>query len=389
LIIRNFGPIKDVQLELGRFNILIGKQATGKSTVAKILSICRYFSYIVQKNEYEQSFARGLISWGMGEFLQNDTYISYQCQHYLLQVTRAIDTDNEVSNYGLPPINLFLQPKSTVFKGLLTELDKIRPTAYDILNSNDIGEWTIPASFFQNDVSRVMDNPFYLPAERGLQSVFSLGKGGVQNISDSLFLQLSNLDRIARAYKRDIVIEPLDITYRNEDGHGFVRKNNELAFYSMYNAATGFQSTIPVVLAVKHYTESRNKKKTFIIEEPEENLFPDAQNKLIEFLVDGVANFGHSILLTTHSPYVLTSVNNLMYAYKIGQMDALEVGKIVDKKYWIDPLEVSAYMLQPNGSCEDIFDASESLIKADKIDEISGIINDKFNTLLNIEYSKK
>ncbi len=39
LIIKNFGPIESVELKLKRFTILIGEQATGKSTVAKVLIV--------------------------------------------------------------------------------------------------------------------------------------------------------------------------------------------------------------------------------------------------------------------------------------------------------------------------------------------------------------
>jgi predicted ATPase len=34
LIIRNMGPIKEADIELKRFNILIGAQSSGKSTIA-------------------------------------------------------------------------------------------------------------------------------------------------------------------------------------------------------------------------------------------------------------------------------------------------------------------------------------------------------------------
>ena len=41
LTIRNFGPIKDMTLELRAVNILIGDQGTGKSTVAKLLTVIK------------------------------------------------------------------------------------------------------------------------------------------------------------------------------------------------------------------------------------------------------------------------------------------------------------------------------------------------------------
>jgi predicted ATP-dependent endonuclease of OLD family len=138
-------------------------------------------------------------------------------------------------------------------------------------------------------------------------------------------------------------------------------------------------------LSTRYYSEIREKNKTFIIEEPELNLFPNAQQKLMQYLVDRTVNHGNSMLLTTQSPYTLTSLNNMMYAYKIGERRAEETDRIIEKRYWINPSDVSAYMLLPNGSCEDIFDRSEGLIKAEKIDNVSGMLNEQFDALLNIE----
>jgi predicted ATPase len=44
LQIKNFGPIKDIDIEISRFNILIGPHASGKSTIAKILSVIHAFA---------------------------------------------------------------------------------------------------------------------------------------------------------------------------------------------------------------------------------------------------------------------------------------------------------------------------------------------------------
>lgn len=102
LIIKNFGPIKDVELELGGFNILIGEQATGKSTIAKVLAICRDFSYIAPPlNSWDENFAKGLNSWGLSEFIKKEkTYISYECEHYFFKATSVARVDH---NYD--PVN--------------------------------------------------------------------------------------------------------------------------------------------------------------------------------------------------------------------------------------------------------------------------------------------
>ncbi|HRE63802.1 MAG TPA: hypothetical protein PKU77_08435, partial [Ferruginibacter sp.] len=88
------------------------------------------------------------------------------------------------------------------------------------------------------------------------------------------------------------------------------------------------------------------------------------------------------------SPYILTSLNNLVYAYKLGQNYSESVDKIIEKKYWLNPADISAYQLLPDGSFKDIL-AEDGLIMAEKIDSISGILNEQFDELLNIGFVRK
>jgi predicted ATPase len=399
LIIKNFGPIKSVELELGNFTIIIGEQATGKSTVARVLAVCRYFSYIALDNVFsagQSKFSGGLAAWGLEEAVKKDSYIFYQCDHYALTV-KQVSLNTRESNpdakrkYQMNDIATFvpeLRPLSNEFSNLLNELNKIYRAPTDIEVHYGLINRTIPTSFYQNDVAKVMANPFYLPAERGLQSIFSLGKNSIQNISDALFNQLAQLDQIARLFKKDTQIDPLDITYKNVDGRGYIRKNNEKEYYSLYNAASGYQSTIPVVLMAKYYAEIRKKRKTFIIEEPELNLYPTAQQKLIQYLAATTVDSKNVILATTHSPYVLAALNNLLYAGKLSKLgDAVskKVKKIIPLAYWLDVNNFSAYKLTKDGLAENIMDKKYGLIRHEKLDEVSKSINSDFDKLLRIE----
>ncbi len=348
LIIKNFGPIKSVELELGSFNVLIGENATGKSIVAKLLAVCKSFSYILDDdNLFPNAFQDGLDSRGLNEFIQNNSYIFYECEHYSFTVKRGLKKETDIdqqdgriiSEYEMPVFLSTLTSKSKEFENLRSELNAIKPKQPEAQYgySDEIG-WTIPTSFFQKDVAAVLDNPFYVPTERGLQSIFSLGKNSIPNLSDALFNQLAELDLIAREFKKETKIEPLGITYKYENGKGYIKKDTDERFYSLSNAASGYQSTIPIVLLAKYYSELSKKHKTLIIEEPELNLFPSAQHKLMQYLVDKIMNYGNSLLITTHSPYILTSLNNLMYAYSVGEKYNDESDKIIEKKYWLNPV---------------------------------------------------
>ena len=181
LIIKNFGPLKGIELELGRFNVLIGENATGKSIVAKLLAVCRYFSFILADDLFPNAFEDGLNSRGLSEFIQKDSYVFYECEHYSFEVERGLkketDIDQETgslnSEYEVPVFYPTLKAKTDKFESLLNELEAIKPkqSENEYFNLNVLN-WTIPASFFQNDVAAVLDNPFYVPTERGLQSIF-------------------------------------------------------------------------------------------------------------------------------------------------------------------------------------------------------------------------
>jgi len=384
LIIKNFGPIKEIDLDLGRFTILIGEQATGKSTVAKVLAMCRYFSYLIEDlNELnDDPFFEGFKGWGLNESVQNNSYLNYQCSNYSLVAAFVnkpwLNLDTNLMEV-VPVFKVHINGRSNNFNRLLNEYKKIR----DGFSLND---FSVPFRFFQNDVKSVMDNPFYLPAQRGLQSIFSLGKNSINNLSDSLFNQLARMDQIARMFKTETYIEPLDIYYVNRDGHGFIRKANETEFYSLYNAASGYQSAIPIVLVFKYYTDIRKRKKTFIIEEPEQNLFPLAQNKLMQHLVEKANSIGSSVFLATQSPYILASINNLIYAHNVGQLNAEPVNNIIEKKYWLNPVDVSAYRLLTNGTARNIIDEDLREIIVEELDNAGKQMNDVYDKILDVKF---
>ena len=398
LLIKNFGPINLIDLDIKKITIVIGENATGKSTVAKLLAICRYFSYVV-KTEYTiydmavndddgAHFFNGLASRGLIEYIKEDSYIKYENEDYSFEVRfvfpekSVLKEDEQFGFYKYQSIQTYikLNTKSIVFSELLNELGKIMPE-----DKAERVAWTIPTSFFQNDVASVLENSLFIPIERTLQSLFSLGKGSMRNIGDSLFNDLANLDAISKNFSGVIPIEPLNISYTNENGRSLIKKNHELEFYSLLNGASGYKSALPIILSIKYYNEIRKKRKIILIEEAEMNLHPSTQRELINFLVQSIVNYNNQIFITTHSPYILTSLNNLIYAYQLGKQNAQEANKIISKNYWINPNDVSCYLLLSNGTCEEIFDREESLIKAELIDEVSSKINKEFNELINIE----
>ena len=78
LIIEKFGPIKRIELDLAKVFILIGPQSSGKSTIAKLVTIFRSFSFVIGS----VSFEKALKNYGIKSYLHKDTRIEYTTLEY-------------------------------------------------------------------------------------------------------------------------------------------------------------------------------------------------------------------------------------------------------------------------------------------------------------------
>jgi hypothetical protein len=97
----------------------------------------------------------------------------------------------------------------------------------------------------------------------------------------------------------------------------------------------------PLVLYLRYIAGKRN---LLVIDEPEMNLHPEAQAKLIEFIAMMV-NSGIHVIITTHSPYIVDHLINLIKAESLKNFEVLK-----DKFYlknsnsFISKDDVSVYL---------------------------------------------
>ena len=95
-----------------------------------------------------------------------------------------------------------------------------------------------------------------------------------------------------------------------------------------------------------------------IIEEPELNLFPETQQKLMYYMLEQInaSEREHQLVITTHSPYILFSLNNCMMGGLVRDNVPEEKRESFESyKSWIDPKKVSIYEIH-DGRLENIQD---------------------------------
>ncbi len=128
-----------------------------------------------------------------------------------------------------------------------------------------------------------------------------------------------------------------------------------------------------------------------IIDEPESHLHPEAQKALVSGLAEAI-NQGLRVILITHSPYILSCVNNLI---KFGSLiknfpDDDNVAKLKSEHPDMVALEkkVTAYHFGRDGMVKDIV-LTSGLIDESEFTEPFDKINDLYEAMRDIEWEHR
>jgi hypothetical protein len=152
-------------------------------------------------------------------------------------------------------------------------------------------------------------------------------------------------------------------------------------------ASSGHQEALPLLLLLARFFSTDNGRgRAVYLEEPEAHLFPSTQKQIIELLAEVFrARPGYMCLvLTTHSPYILTSINNLLQAGKLydgAGPDVKRLEGVIPLSQTLRPGEVGFYALE-DGGAKAIIDSETGLIDAAVIDGVSDEIATQFDELL-------
>ena len=151
------------------------------------------------------------------------------------------------------------------------------------------------------------------------------------------------------------------------------------------HSSSGQQEALWILLYIL-YTEVRHDSgKTFtVIEEPEAHLFPEAQRNMMLALTLFANNPNNQLMLTTHSPYILTPLNNLLLAHQIGQKKPDEAAKIIDRDLWIDPKDFECYYVE-DGKIDSVMDREVNMMSLRKLDGTSSALNEEYDKLSELE----
>lgn len=417
LIIKNFAGIDYLEIELNKINILIGPQASGKSITAKLFYYFKsYFKELkegIENNKSEQDIEKAYLNLFVKYFpIETWPNNSFLIEYFIGKEFISINKEyNKILNINLSNNIKSLFNKAKVIYGEEFEKNKIIDRGF-IKYSPQIFVNKFDELIEAEISPKLIHSQYFIPAGRSFfstiqSSIFSIINSN-QRIDPLIidfgsfyeglkyFISSSDFDYMKEESDKkfdEILVSILNSKYLREKDVDFLVHSDHRKV-NLINASSGQQEVLPLLLVFKSFAELPllTKKTILYIEEPEAHLFPNAQNGIVQLLarIFNSANSEIQIIITTHSPYILSSFNNLMYAgsldRKLDKSKASKLNKIIPKEERIDPKLVSAYSLDLGGKKKNLIDKETGLISQNYLDDVSNKISTEFGKLLDLEF---
>lgn len=425
ITIKNVGPIKDVTLPLNRVNVLIGPQSSGKSTIAKLLSFCSWLEkemIITQKTikTDEEYIKKNLFDYHrIGSYFNEESVVIYEsdCMKFTFSNMHAATKKcNSFANShshktayipaerimaAVPNVRSFQLFHSSL-QTFLFDWWKMGPifTKDKAINIPDTGVSYYYDPKTNRDVVKLPNDKELdlMEASSGLQSLIPMyvylkyvtewvyEHEDVQSFDRSSTYDQA-LTRLVLSNRKGITEEEMDEYIKNSE-NPTISVKNVLQLARNFHAHGMKLPNIMKELAEladnivhAHYTN-------IIIEEPELNLFPTTQ---IEFLYSLLRMFKEerdTMVITTHSPYMLYALNNCMLGGLV--KDKIDDEELLEHQdSFIDPKLVSVWELR-DGVCsskmeneEKTIQDAEGLIRSNYFDRVMHNVMADYHNLMN------
>ena len=398
--IKNVGPLKDTgKIVLNSLLLIIGKQSSGKSTFMKVLCHCRWIekTLMVDDDNSAKDYGKDLLFLDSlmtfhrfnSDFFSSDSYIKYDGDYITIE-----QKGNEVD-------------------AVITRKEDYEDRRYNT-------------------------KLCFIPSERNLISaVKNLDKSYKSTELDVLLNYLLEWDEVKDYYSTKNALRlsvARNIRYYNDGGADLIYLSQNGKKLPVFYASSGVQSAMPIEVMIDRYSavvgnrasiskhdwrhifdemkekdidqnSIQNKASKayyqsvqFFIEEPEQNLYPESQKDLILNIIEHLVrangnnkgNCHSSVVMTTHSPYILSVINVLMAEAKLQDLHwekQIEgVDDFVNYKCYMPSENYSAYFINDYGAFVNIIDSELPMISGTELDGVSDWVEERISKVNEFIY---
>jgi predicted ATPase len=462
IIVKDFRQISNAEIEIKKLLVLVGEQASGKSTLAKLIYFFKslkddyfdlvyknadssvdslksafigiiqdkfkiYFGYTTElEDTFEVVFHYDFISENslQNKFLKLSKLGSLNVQFgnsYFRQISQSTRTiaqqivsfTREQSGANQSNYQAIERAKARFINDLINSVnelfyDKYAPQFFPAGRNITV---SFPEQFQASFLSALPSaNPPPKSVDLVLMKSFIFhskflidyfkGRDFSNNILDNGQAQIL---RNSLAFFIEHTQYILQGKYSNSDGtEKIIYNGSESSNITLNVASSGQQEAIRIVQDLL-YILLENQKSFRIMEEPEAHLYPKAQKNIMELIALVINKTESQIVITTHSPYVLSILNNLlMYSVVLEKnpnacdaikehFGTMDLDSSQNEKINLTSIQVQAYSLskQREKYCSSIIDADTGLIGDNFLDNITEELNNDFNTLYHLRFQNQ
>lgn len=315
LEIKDFGPIRHIYIESIRpMTILIGESGSGKSTVMKVLALSRWLykmmsirSYLkysgVKRTPFRFRIDSLLKTVGLEGYTRDSSEFIYKNGDITIALVHG---GLEGTSQYLPKDQLSLEKIAFVAdnRNLVADIIEGGVTVKKQFYLNETYEDYVKAaeSIRDFEVDYLGVKLEVIKTQQGLKHRVVSAENGTEfdiklSEASSGTKNIMPLNLIVEYYSRKFDI----IGSMNQAIFSYVTKADALKDFK----------------AVENIGELSRKRVHLFVEEPELSLFPESQLHLMDFIVDrtlsnGPEGYEMSLMMATHSPYIVNYLNVLL-----------------------------------------------------------------------------
>ena len=415
--IKNFGPIKegfienDGWMEIKKVTAFIGNNGSGKSTAAKLISIFTWLEKTLVRNKNianqlsDEIFRNFCLQHDISEYFSGNTQISFEGNVFRFdydEKSRSFTSENISTgkDYIMPKIQYVSAARNLLTilysisqqsfmdaKGNLVDMSANIPFMVRDLNKEYIMALSsLAKEGFSLPINETKvffnDHQTYIEAQ-GKRVSMSSASSGIQSITPLLIVSsyLSNEVKKEPFNK----VQQIDTNLKNTIISELAKQNEKIV--EKFNLYCSFgknviesDDVLRIETVLKRFV---NSSFVNIVEEPEQNLFPTSQQNVLNSLLEcNNAVKENKLVISTHSPYILSALNNAILAADVFKLTGKEIESYkIERRVSFE--NISAYKYE-NGHIFSIKDEETRLINADAIDSCSTKINSDFDELLDL-----
>lgn len=324
ITIRNFGPIKEIEIENIRpLTVFIGESGSGKSTILKVVALFRWIfkmvsirSYLKQsgigKSPFRFSFDTYIRNNGFEGYLKKSTQIIYTRGDCIIDYSNGklhIGSDLDKSQLSLDKISFISDKRNMIPDILVNNSDKksagffLKETLADYsLATKEVKELKFDYLGVKFSVEKTnTGDKYYIKGTDG-ESPFSI--------------------QLEDASSGTQTVTPLSVIVEYFSKHYNLVKAYNNAILSYMTNSDNLSDFKPVT----NIGDIQHKRVNIHIEEPELSLYPESQRSLMDFIVnrcfiDKPSDYDMTVMMATHSPYIINHLNLLILAKQKGVLE--------------------------------------------------------------------